>query len=155
MLNLLGIAVGNGGLWLGAPPNLLFVPDRNHDDKPDGPIEIRLTGWGIQDRHEVFNSFSWGPDGWLYGCQGFATRSTVGKPADGGIGCQPEWFYKGNGHAAVAPGAALVAPGFAEDGGEEPEVALAPPLISPLCCRILRDGSTVYPTYVRLPLTRA
>ena len=78
------IAVGFEGLWLGAPPNLLFVPDKNHDDKADGPIEVRLTGWGIQDRHEVFNSFSWGPDGWLYGCQGFATRSTVGKPADGG-----------------------------------------------------------------------
>ena len=78
------IAVGFEGLWLGAPPNLLFVPDKNQDDKADGPLEVRLTGWGIQDRHEVFNSFSWGPDGWLYGCQGFATRSTVGKPADGG-----------------------------------------------------------------------
>lgn len=78
------IAVGFDGLWLGAPPNLLFVPDKNHDDKPDGNIEVRLTGWGIRDRHEVFNSFSWGPDGWLYGCQGFATPSTVGKPVNGG-----------------------------------------------------------------------
>ena len=78
------IAVGFDGLWLGAPPNLLFVPDKNHDDKPDGNIEVRLTGWGIRDRHEIFNSFSWGPDGWLYGCQGFATPSTVGKPLNGG-----------------------------------------------------------------------
>ena len=78
------VAVGFGGLWLGAPPNLLFVPDKNRDDKPDGPPEIRLSGWGIQDRHEVFNSFNWGPDGWLYGCQGFATTSIVGKPLDGG-----------------------------------------------------------------------
>jgi hypothetical protein len=46
-----------------------------------------------------------------------------GRPASGAVGAQPEWFYKGNGSAAVAPGAALVAPGFAEDGGEEPEVA--------------------------------
>ena len=46
-----------------------------------------------------------------------------GRPAAGAVGAQPEWFYKGNGHAAVAPGAALLAPGFAEDGGEEPEVA--------------------------------
>ena len=45
-----------------------------------------------------------------------------GRPAAGAVGAQPEWFYKGNGHAAVAPGAALTAPGFAEDGGEEPEV---------------------------------
>lgn len=78
------IAVGFDGLWLGAPPNLLFVPDKNHDDKADSAIEIRLTGWGIQDRHETLNSLNWGPDGWLYGCQGFATRSTVGKPADRG-----------------------------------------------------------------------
>ncbi len=79
------IAVGFDGLWLGAPPNLLFVPDRDRDDRADADkIEIRLTGWGIQDRHETLNSFTWGPDGWLYGLQGFATRSTVGKPADGG-----------------------------------------------------------------------
>ena len=78
------VAVGFDGLWLGAPPNLLFVPDRNGDDKADDEIEIRLTGWGIRDRHEVLNSFIWGPDGWLYGCQGFATPSTVGKPVDGG-----------------------------------------------------------------------
>lgn len=78
------IAVGFDGLWLGAPPNLLFVPDKNRDDQADSAIEIRLTGWGIQDRHETLNSLNWGPDGWLYGCQGYATRSTVGKPADGG-----------------------------------------------------------------------
>jgi len=75
------IAWGFDGLWLGAPPNLLFVPDRDGDDKADmNDIEIRLTGWGIRDRHETLNSFIWGPDGWLYGCQGFATPSMVGKP---------------------------------------------------------------------------
>ena len=46
-----------------------------------------------------------------------------GKPASGGVGVQPEWFYKGNGTQAVAPGLPLTAPGFAEDGGEEPEIA--------------------------------
>jgi hypothetical protein len=46
-----------------------------------------------------------------------------GKPASGTVGVQPEWFYKGNGTQAVAPGAPLTAPGFAEDGGEEPEIA--------------------------------
>ena len=79
------IAVGMDGLWLGAPPNLLFIPDRNKDDVADyDDIEIRLTGWGIRDRHETLNSFHWGPDGWLYGCQGFATPSTVGKPVGKG-----------------------------------------------------------------------
>ncbi len=46
-----------------------------------------------------------------------------GRPPAGQIGAQPEWFYKGNGHTAVAPGAALTSPGFALDGGEEPELA--------------------------------
>jgi len=45
-----------------------------------------------------------------------------GKPASG-PGVQPEWFYKGNGHAVAAPGEPLVMPAFAEDGGEEPEIA--------------------------------
>lgn len=46
-----------------------------------------------------------------------------GKPSAGAIGVQPEWFYKGTGSNAVAPGAPLVSPGFALDGGEEPEIA--------------------------------
>lgn len=46
-----------------------------------------------------------------------------GRPAPGQVGVQPEWFYKGNGYTAVAPGAALTSPGFALDGGEEPELA--------------------------------
>ena len=45
-----------------------------------------------------------------------------GKPAQL-PGAQPEWFYKGNGHSLAAPGAALEMPAFAEDGGEEPEIA--------------------------------
>ncbi len=46
-----------------------------------------------------------------------------GKPAAGQAGVQPEWFYKGTGHALVPPGAPLVSPDFALDGGEEPEIA--------------------------------
>jgi hypothetical protein len=46
-----------------------------------------------------------------------------GKPATGERGQQPEWFYKGDGSGLVAPGAALTMPDFAEDGGEEPELA--------------------------------
>lgn len=75
------IAVGFDGLYVGAPPNLLYVPDKNQDDKADlEDIEILLTGWGIRDRHETLNSLHWGPDGWLYGLQGFATPSKIRKP---------------------------------------------------------------------------
>ncbi len=46
-----------------------------------------------------------------------------GKPAAGAVGVQPEWFFKGDGTAVVAPGQPLTMPGFALDGGEEPEIA--------------------------------
>ena len=75
------IAVGFDGLFLGAPPNLLFIPDRDGDDVGDmNDLEILLTGWGIRDRHETINSLHWGPDGWLYGLEGFATPSKIRKP---------------------------------------------------------------------------
>lgn len=76
-----GIAVGHGGVWVGSPPYLLFIPDRNRDDVPDGPPETLLDGWGHEDTHETLNSFVWGPDGWLYGNQGVFTHSNVGKPS--------------------------------------------------------------------------
>src|SRR6478752_555201 len=46
-----------------------------------------------------------------------------GKPREGEVGVQPEWFYKGDGSILVAPDAPLAMPWFAEDGGEEPEIA--------------------------------
>lgn len=80
-LNLVsGLEVGHGGVWVGAAPYLLFIPDRDGDDKPDSKPEIKLDGWGLQDTHETLNSFIWGPDGWLYGCHGVFTHSNVGAP---------------------------------------------------------------------------
>jgi len=75
-----GMEVGFGGVWLGAAPELLFIPDRDGDDRPDGPPQVLLDGWGLQDTHEMLNSFNWGPDGWLYGCHGVFVESAVGKP---------------------------------------------------------------------------
>ena len=78
------LAVGFDGVYVGAPPHLLFVPDKDQNDKADvADIEILLTGWGIRDRHETINSFHWGPDGWLYGLEGFATPSRIRKPEAG------------------------------------------------------------------------
>ena len=88
------MAVGLDGLWLGAIPNLLFVPDRDGDDKADEEdIEIRLTGWGKRDMHEIINSLHWGPDGWLYGLQGVFTPSKVGKPAGKSAVYSPDTPY--------------------------------------------------------------
>ncbi len=75
-----GIEVGFGGVYVGAAPHLLFYPDRDRDARADGEPEILLDGWGYQDTHETLNSFTWGPDGWLYGCHGVFTHSKVGVP---------------------------------------------------------------------------
>jgi putative membrane-bound dehydrogenase-like protein len=80
-LNLVsGFEIGYGGVWVGAAPELLFIPDRNHDDIPDGPPQVLLDGFGYQDTHECLNSFLWGPDGWLYGNQGVFNLAHIGKP---------------------------------------------------------------------------
>jgi putative membrane-bound dehydrogenase-like protein len=80
-LNLVsGIEVGFGGVWVGAAPYLLFIPIAEGTDRPAGPPQVLLDGWGYEDTHETLNTFSWGPDGWLYGTHGVFTQSNVGKP---------------------------------------------------------------------------
>jgi putative membrane-bound dehydrogenase-like protein len=80
-LNLVsGLEVGFGGVWVGAAPELLFIPDANRDDVPDGDPIVLLDGFGYQDTHECLNSFHWGPDGWLYGIQGVFNFARIGKP---------------------------------------------------------------------------
>lgn len=79
--NISGIQLGFGGVWVCATPNLLFIPDRDGDDVPDGPPQVLLDGWNLlQAQHNVFNALTWGPDGWLYGCNGIQSHSRVGKP---------------------------------------------------------------------------
>jgi putative membrane-bound dehydrogenase-like protein len=75
-----GIEVGFGGVWVGAAPQLLFIPIADDGDSPAGPPQVLLDGWGYQDTHEMLNTFTWGPDGWLYGTHGVFTHSNVGKP---------------------------------------------------------------------------
>jgi putative membrane-bound dehydrogenase-like protein len=76
-----GIEVGFGGVWIMSPPNLLFIPDRNGDDKPDGRPQVLLNGFGTkQSAHNIANGFTWGPDGWLYAGHGRTSPSDVGKP---------------------------------------------------------------------------
>jgi len=72
------LEVGFGGVWVGAAPELIFIPKDagDHAGKP----QVLLDGWGYQDTHETINSFCWGPDGWLYGNQGGFTHSLIGKP---------------------------------------------------------------------------
>ncbi len=79
--NLTGIEWGFGGVWLCSAPELIFVPDRDGDDQPDGPPEIVLDGWSLEAKHNIVNGLGWGPDGWLYGCHGILSDSKLGQPA--------------------------------------------------------------------------
>jgi hypothetical protein len=116
------LAAGEGeALDLGAVTLLSPV------DHPD-PAHLLMTGTGLthlgsaEGRDKMHRSLSEAAQQtdsmkmFLMGVEG-------GKPADGTPGVQPEWFYKGDGDALVAPGAALPSPAFALDAGEEPEIA--------------------------------
>jgi putative membrane-bound dehydrogenase-like protein len=78
--NLTGLEVGFGGVWLTQVPYLTFIPDRDGDDKPDGPPEVVLDGWDLKSQHNVVNGLRWGPDGWLYGLNGILSNSRPGRP---------------------------------------------------------------------------
>lgn len=84
-----GMALGYGGVFVLQSPYLLFYADRDHDDRPDGPPQVLLTGFGMEDAHAFANSLTWGPDGWLYGAQGSTATADIR-----GIGFQQGiWRY--------------------------------------------------------------
>jgi putative membrane-bound dehydrogenase-like protein len=70
-------AFGHGGVFVLQAPYLLFYPDRDRDDVPDRDPDVLLTGFGMEDAHSVANSLTWGPDGWLYGCQGSTVTANI------------------------------------------------------------------------------
>jgi hypothetical protein len=95
-------------------------------DHPEEPTRCLVSGTGLthlgsardrQDMHAMaaedltdsMKMFRWGIDG--------------GRPADGQIGTPPEWFYKGTGTLLRAHNEPLDVPPYAEDGGEEAEIA--------------------------------
>jgi putative membrane-bound dehydrogenase-like protein len=123
-----GIELGYGGLWVGAAPYLMFIPDSDGDGRADAlggnhaslaaykdiasfpqvpglkfTAFALLDGWGSQDTHETLNSFIWGPDGWLYGCHGVFTHSKVGRVGSSEESRQPinagVWRYHPTRHA--------------------------------------------------------
>jgi hypothetical protein len=98
-------------------------------DHPTDPMHCLVTGTGLTHKAsaesrakmhqaqaagqltESMRMYQWGVDG--------------GRPAGGTIGVQPEWFYKGTGLVLRAHGQPLQQPAYADDAGEEPEVAAA------------------------------
>jgi putative membrane-bound dehydrogenase-like protein len=71
-----GIAVGHGGVWVANSPDILFLQDRDGDGKAD-TREVVASGFGRHDTHELPNSLTWGPDGWLYGWNGVFNPAKV------------------------------------------------------------------------------
>lgn len=79
--HLTSVEVGFGGVWALCAPDLLFIPDRDGDDRPDGPPMAVLDGFdNASIRHNIVNGLKWGPDGRLYGRHGITTTSYVGVP---------------------------------------------------------------------------
>lgn len=94
-------------------------------DHPAEPARCLVTGTGLTHKASADNRHAMhGPESELtdsmrmyrWGVEG-------GRPAAGRVGVQPEWFYKGSGAILRACGEPLEVPDFAEDGGEEPEIA--------------------------------
>lgn len=79
---LTSVEIGYGGVWALCPPQLLFFPDRNGDDVPDGPAEVVLDGFKVptENYHNFANGLRWGPDGWLYGRSGASAPGELGVP---------------------------------------------------------------------------
>lgn len=79
---LTSVELGRGGVWAMCPPQLLFIPDRNGDDIPDGKPEVILDGFTVakNNYHNFANGLRWGPDGWLYGRCGGSCPGNVGVP---------------------------------------------------------------------------
>jgi len=75
----MGFALGHGGVFLGEGPDLVFLEDTDGDDRADRR-EVLLTGFGTGDTHQNISNFTWGPDGYLYFCQGLHCHSRVETP---------------------------------------------------------------------------
>nr|NUR37432.1 FAH family protein [Sphingomonas sp.] len=95
----------------------------DHDD----PAHLLMTGTGLThlgsaDARDQMHKMS-ATEKQTDSMRMFLEGVERGKPAEGETGCQPEWFYKGDGSQLVPPGQPLAMPSFAQDGGEEPELA--------------------------------
>ena len=79
---LTSVEVGRGGVWLMCPPQVLFIPDANGDDIPDGAPQVMLDGFTVakDNYHNFANGLRWGPDGWLYGRCGHSCPGLLGVP---------------------------------------------------------------------------
>lgn len=80
-VKLTSVLPGFGGVFALCPPQLLFIPDADGNDVPDGEAKVLLDGFdGSAVRHNIANGLKFGPDGWIYGRHGILASSKVGRP---------------------------------------------------------------------------
>ncbi|MBK3745978.1 FAH family protein [Paraburkholderia aspalathi] len=92
------------------PAHLLLTgTGLTHLGSAEGRDKMHKAAASTDKPTDSMRMFQWGVEG--------------GKPAQGETGAQPEWFYKGDGSCIQATGQPLISPHFAQDGGEEPEIA--------------------------------
>jgi len=99
-------------------------------DCPDNPRRIHVSGTGLthlgsaRDRQAMHVAATAEEQAQMTdSMRMFEWGRKEGRPSGGEIGIAPEWFYKGDGSIVQAPFGPLPIPGFAEDGGEEAEIA--------------------------------
>ena len=112
---------------LGAPVDLSSAALLPPIDCPD-PAHLTLSGTGLThlgsaEGRDRMHRAAHAPEGQTDSMKMFLMGLEGGKPASGETGVQPEWFYKGDGSALVAPGQTIDWPDFALDMSEEPEIA--------------------------------
>jgi hypothetical protein len=129
----IGAMVKSAGRKIDADPAALLAAGRVLPpiDHPD-PAHLIVTGTGLthlgsaatrDSMHQQVAAPAKEEEALTDSMKMFRLGLEGGKPAPGTMGVQPEWFYKGDGSSVVSPGQPLVSPWFAQDGGEEPEVA--------------------------------
>lgn len=111
------VALGRGRIWVMDPPYLLSYPDSDDNGVPDGPPDVHLEGFGIEDTHAVANNLRWGPDGWLYGAQGSTCTANVSSSVSRNVRFdgQAIWRYHPETHVFEI---------FAEGGGNTFDVEI-------------------------------
>ena len=124
-------AIAAHGLGRRVDPQAILEAGRMRPpiDHPD-PAHLHVTGTGLthlgsaSTRDAMHKSDQQAAEAPLTdSMKMFRMGLEAGRPQPGETGVQPEWFYKGNGHIVVAPGAPIPSPAFAQDAGEEPEIA--------------------------------
>jgi hypothetical protein len=95
-------------------------------DHPTDPAHLTVSGTGLTHKASAENRAAMHKNETIAvtdSMRMYQLGMEAGRPEQGCIGIQPEWFYKGDGSILKTHGEELLVPSYADDGGEEPEIA--------------------------------